>query len=392
MVHKFYNGKVILGNTIAPEGTAVYTDGDRIIAVTKEEKPFDVGHDAAGKYISPGFIDIHVHGGGGGDFMDCTVDAFLAAAELHAKFGTTVLLPTASSGVIEEYIGMFEVLDEANAKNTKGAYMPGIHLEGPYFALAQAGAQNPEYITPPKPEDYNLLLEKYGDKLARWSSAPELPGSKEFARACQDNGVVVAVGHSDADYDTVMEAYDWGYQLVTHLYSGCSTVHRKNAFRISGVVEAAYMIDGMDVEIIADGCHLPASLLKYIVKFKGVDRISLITDALRGAGGPEGGTFIAGSLKNGYDVIIEDGVAKLMDRTAFAGSISTTNRLVRNMMKLADCTLLDSVRMMTANPARMANLKDRGAIREGNFADIIIFDEDINVSLTMVNGNVVFEG
>ncbi len=392
MVHKFYNGKVILGNTIAPEGTAVYTDGDRIIAVTKEEKPFDVGHDAGGKYISPGFIDIHVHGGGGGDFMDCTVDAFLAAAELHAKFGTTVLLPTASSGVIEEYIGMFEVLDEANAKNTKGAYMPGIHLEGPYFALAQAGAQNPEYITPPKPEDYNLLLEKYGDKLARWSSAPELPGSKEFARACIDNNVVVAVGHSDADYDTVMEAYDWGYQLITHLYSGCSTVHRKNAFRISGVVEAAYMIDGMDVEIIADGCHLPASLLKYIVKFKGVDRISLITDALRGAGGPEGGTFIAGSLKNGYDVVIEDGVAKLMDRTAFAGSISTTNRLVRNMMKLADCTLLDSVRMMTANPARMANLKDRGAIREGNFADIIIFDDDINVSLTMVNGNVVFEG
>ncbi|MBQ8004178.1 MAG: N-acetylglucosamine-6-phosphate deacetylase [Oscillospiraceae bacterium] len=392
MVHKFYNGKVILGNTIAPEGTAVYTDGDRIVAVTREEKPFDVGHDAGGKYISPGFIDIHVHGGGGGDFMDCTVDAFLAAAELHAKFGTTVLLPTASSGVIEEYIGMFEVLDEANAKNTKGAYMPGIHLEGPYFALAQAGAQNPEYITPPKPEDYNLLLEKYGDKLARWSSAPELPGSKEFARACIDNNVVVAVGHSDADYDIVMEAYDWGYQLITHLYSGCSTVHRKNAYRISGVVEAAYMIDGMDVEIIADGCHLPASLLKYIVKFKGVDRISLITDALRGAGGADGGTFIAGSLKNGYEVVIENGVAKLMDGTAFAGSISTTNRLVRNMMQMADCTLLEAVRMMTANPARMANLKDRGAIREGNFADIVIFDDNIDVSLTMVNGNVVFEG
>ncbi|MBE6966807.1 MAG: N-acetylglucosamine-6-phosphate deacetylase [Ruminococcaceae bacterium] len=392
MVHKFYNGKVILGNTIAPEGTAVYTDGDRIVAVTREERPFDIGHDAGGKYISPGFIDIHVHGGGGGDFMDCTVDAFLAAAELHAKFGTTVLLPTASSGVIEEYIGMFEVLDEANSKNTKGAYMPGIHLEGPYFALAQAGAQNPEYITPPKPEDYNLLLEKYGDKLARWSSAPELPGSKEFARACIDHDVVVAVGHSDADYDTVMEAYDWGYQLITHLYSGCSTVHRKNAYRISGVVEAAYMIDGMDVEIIADGCHLPASLLKYIVKFKGVDRISLITDALRGAGGADGGTFIAGSLKNGYEVVIENGVAKLMDGTAFAGSISTTNRLVRNMIELADVTLLDAVRMMTANPARMAKLKDRGAIREGNFADIVIFDEDINVSLTMVNGNVVFEG
>ena len=388
MVHKFYNGKVILGNTIAPEGTAVYTDGERIVAVTAQERPFDVGHDAGGKYISPGFIDIHVHGGGGGDFMDGTVDAFLAAAELHAKFGTTVLLPTASSGVIEEYVQMFE----ANAKNTKGAYMPGIHLEGPYFALAQAGAQNPEYITPPKKEDYLPLLEKYGDKLARWSSAPELPGSAEFARHCMDHDVVVAVGHSDADYDCVMEAYDWGYQLITHLYSGCSTVHRKNAYRYAGVVEAAYMIDGMDVEIIADGCHLPASLLKFIVKFKGVDRISLITDALRGAGAADGGTFIAGSLKNGYEVIIENGVAKLMDGTAFAGSISTTNRLVRNMINMADCTLLDAVRMATANPARMANLRDRGTIREGAYADIIIFDDNIDVSLTMVNGNVVFEG
>ncbi len=390
MIHKFYNGRVILGNTIA-EDVAVYTDGDRIVAVTADERPFDIGHDAKGKYISPGFIDIHVHGGGGGDFMDCTVDAFLKAAELHAQYGTTVLLPTASSGVIEEYIGMFEILDEVNAKNTKGAYMPGIHLEGPYFALAQAGAQNPEYITPPKPEDYNFLLEKYGDKLIRWSSAPELPGSKEFARACLDHDVVVSVGHSDAEYDCVMEAYDWGYSLVTHLYSGCSTVHRKNAYRYAGVVEAAYMIDGMDVEIIADGSHLPASLLKYIVKFKGVDRISLITDALRGAGGPDGGTFIAGSLKNGSEVIIEDGVAKLPDRTAFAGSVSTTNRLVRNMIKMADVTLLDAVRMMTANPARMANLRDRGAIREGGYADILIFDEDIDVSLTMVNGNVVFE-
>ena len=207
-----------------------------------------------------------------------------------------------------------------------------------------------------------------------------------------DHDVVVAVGHSDADYDCVMEAYDWGYQLITHLYSGCSTVHRKNAYRYAGVVEAAYMIDGMDVEIIADGCHLPASLLKFIVKFKGVDRISLITDALRGAGAADGGTFIAGSLKNGYEVIIENGVAKLMDGTAFAGSISTTNRLVRNMINMADCMLLDAVRMATANPARMANLRDRGTIREGAYADIIIFDDNIDVSLTMVNGNVVFEG
>ena len=396
MIHKFYNGRVILGNRI-DEKVSVYTEDDRIIAVTSDNLPFDVGHDAEGKYISPGFIDIHVHGGGDGDFMDQSVESFLKAAEAHAKFGTTLLLPTASSGSVDEYIAMFEVFEKATKENTKGAYMPGIHLEGPYFSLAQAGAQIPEYITPPIKEDYELILKKYGDKLIRWSAAPEHPGSDEFVYALKQNNVVAAIGHSDADFDEAVKAYDMGYQLVTHLYSGCSTVHRKNAFRYAGVVEAAFMIDGMDVEIIADGCHLPPALLKYIVKFKGVDRIALITDALRWAALPEDNNSSEHGAANenrehNLDVLIEDGVAKLPDRSAFAGSICTTNRLVRNMMKLADVTLVDAVRMMTVNPARMCNLADRGAICKGGYADIVIFDDDINVSLTMVNGNVVFEG
>lgn len=391
MIHKFYNGRVILGSKLAPEGTAVYTEGDRILAVTTEALEFDVAHDAEGKYISPGFIDIHVHGGGGGDFMDGTVEAFLMAAEMHAQFGTTCLLPTASAGIIEEYVRMFEILDEVNEKNTKGAYMPGIHLEGPYFALAQAGAQDPRYITPPKSEDYLPLLEKYGDKLIRWSSAPELPGTDKFARALHEHNVVAAIGHSDAEYDEVFTAYDLGFGLVTHLYSGCSTVYRKNAYRHAGVVEAAYMIDGMDVEIIADGKHLPASLLKFVIKHKGVDRVSLITDALRGAGWPDGTVMIAGSLENGTEAIIQNGVAFLPDGTAFAGSVCTTNHLVRNMIEMAEVTLLEAVQMMTINPARMARIAARGALREGYFADIVVFDDNIDVSLTMVNGNIVFE-
>lgn len=390
MTHKFYNGRVILGNTFAPEGTCVYTRNDKIVAVTKEALPFDVGHDAAGKYISPGFIDMHVHGGNGYNLRRGTVEAYLGVAKLHARHGTTVMLPSASSDTFESYIQMFETLDEANRINTEtanGSYMPGLHLEGPYFSPAQAGAQAARHMSPPNPEQYMYILEHYGDKLIRWSSAPELPGSKEFAQALREHNVVASIGHSDADYDCVMEAFDWGYELVTHFYSGCSTVHRKDAYRYAGVVEAAYMLDGMDVEIIADGRHLPPSLLKFIVKFKGIDRIALITDAITCAGLPDG------SEKDfpNANFIIEDGVAKLPDRSAFAGSVSTTDKLVRNMIRLADVSLLDAVRMASANPARMARLEGRGHIREGGYADILIFDDDIHVSLTMVNGQVVFD-
>ena len=236
-----------------------------------------------------------------------------------------------------------------------------------------------------------MFFEKYSKSIIRWSAAPELPGVEDFAKAARDYGIKLSIGHSDAEYDEVMRAYDMGFDCVTHLYSCTSTVHRKNAYRYAGIIEAAYMLDGMDVEIIADGKHLPASLLKFVVKHKGIDRISLVTDAILGAGMPDGAEIDSDIPGSNRKFIIEDGVAKLPDRSAFAGSVAFSNRLVRNMMQMADVTLLDSVRMATANPARMAGISDRGVIREGAYADIIVFDDDINVSLTMVNGNVVFE-
>ena len=387
MVHKFYNGKVILGNTIAPEGTAVYTDGDRIIAVTKEEKPFDVGHDAGGKYISPGFIDIHVHGGFLMRFEQCSVEEMFDLATKHAEYGTTTILPTASAAPTETYVKFFETFREVkNHPNPRGAYMPGIHMEAPYFSGAQIGAQGSS-IRPYDKEEYTMLIDKYGDLINRWSAAPEMDGAEDFARACRDAGIQLSIGHSDADYECIEKMFDLGFNCVTHLYSCTSTVHRKNAYRYAGIVEAAYMFDDMDVEIIADGKHLPAVLLKFVVKHKGLDRISIITDATRFAGLPDGSEKKYGIT----DVIIEDGVAKVPDRSCFSGSCATTNLLVRNMINLAELPLLDAVRLATVNPARMAHLKDRGAIREGAFADIIIFDEDINVSLTMVNGKIVCE-
>lgn len=347
--------------------------------------------DANGAYLSAGFIDLHTHGGGGYDFMDGTVESFLGAAELHAAHGTTTLLPTAMSASYEETCKMFDVHAQAQAINERGADMPGIHLEGPYFSPAQAGAQDPRFLKNPTPEEYLPILNST-DKLLRWSVACELDGAFELADACREKGVLCAVGHSDADLATVEEAMKHGYTHLTHFYSGMSTVHRVNAYRVCGVVEAGYLLDDLTVEIIADGCHLPKGLLQMIYRFIGPDRTCLVTDSIRGAGLPDGAESILGSLANGQTVIIEDGVAKMPDRQAFAGSVATTDRLLRTMVNIAEVPLCDAVKMLTETPAKIQKFTDRGTLDAGKRADIVLFDDSLHVVRTIVGGRTVFEG
>ena len=387
MIYKFHNGKIILGDTFAPQGTKIYTKGDKILAVTQEELPFDVSYDANGKYISAGFIDIHVHGGFGYRFENCSEEEMLIIAKKHSEHGTTTMLPSISTITTEGYVEMFEKFKHLKSTNpTCGAYLYGIHLESPYFSPAQSGAQS-ALIRNFDKDEYTYLIKNYGEYITRWSAAPELPGMEDFAKACRDAGILLSIGHSDAEYDCVEKAFELGFKCVTHLYSCTSTVHRKNAYRYAGIVEAAYMLDDMDVELIADGKHLPSSLLKFAVKFKGLDRIAIVTDATRYAGYPDGAEKIYGFT----DAIIEDGVAKKPDRSCFSGSCATMNMLVRNMMKLANLSLFEAVRLATVNPARIAGISDRGYLHEGAYADIIIFDENIDVSFTMVNGDIVYE-
>ena len=388
---KFFNGKVILPDRIIDRGTVLVTDG-RISAVTEGDMDFNdaIEIDANGLYISPGFIDIHLHGGGGYDFMDGTSEAFLGIAELHARHGTTAMLPTTLTSEKEDLLLTLDAYEAANSINTMGAAFIGMHLEGPYFSMNQRGAQDPKYIRDPDPAEYKEILDLY-PSVKRWSAAPELKGAIEFGKYARSKGVLVAMAHTDAIYEEALEAFENGYSLATHFYSAMSGVTRRNAFRYAGVVEAGYLLDEMDVEIIADGVHLPSPLLQLVYKIKGPSHTALITDAMRAAGMPEGESILGG-LKNGTRVIVEDGVAKLLDRTSFAGSVATADRLVRTMITLGGVSLLDTIQMITDTPARIMGIREsKGSLQTGKDADILIFDEKITIHLTMVNGKIVYK-
>lgn len=385
------NAQIILPASIIPEGYIVCENG--CIAEFGEGafQPLegDAVVDAKGNYVSPGFIDIHTHGAGGYDFMDNTVEAFLGIAETHAKYGTTALLPTTLASSNEELYKTLRTYKEAKPLNKKGASFLGLHLEGPYFSYEQRGAQDPKYLRNPEPEEYLAILDA-SDDIVRWSLAPELEGALLFGKELRSRNILASIAHTNAIYEEVVEAFHAGFTHVTHLYSCMSTVTRKNAFRYAGAVEAAYLIDDMTVEIIADGVHLPKPLLQFVYKFKGADKIALCTDSIRGAGMPDGDTIL-GSLANGRRVIIEDGVVKLPDRSAFAGSVATADRLVRTMLQIAEVPLTDAVQMMTLTPASIIRQeKKKGSIEKGKDADLIIFDNQINILKTIIQGNVVY--
>lgn len=388
---KITNGNVILPYSIMKDATVLVENG-KIVDVVSGDVEFKGAKviDAGGKYISPGFIDTHCHGGGGHDFLDGTPEAIVGAAEMHAKHGTTLIYPTTCSCSDEALFGLFENYRKAEKMNDKGAAFGGIHIEGGYINKNMAGGQDQRYIMNPERPHWEKILEKGGDIIARWSIAPELPGVPELAAELKKRGIQMSMAHTAALYEEALAAFDEGFTSITHFYSLTSTVIRKDAMRYAGVIEAGYYVDDLYTEAIADGVHLPAPLLRLIYKVKGSDRIVLVTDSMRGAGMPEG-RYILGPLSSKHEAIVEDGVAKLPDRSSFAGSVATTDRLVRTYMQQAGVELLAAVRMMTLTPARMMKIEDtKGSITPGKDADILIFDDNINVSMTMVGGRIVY--
>ncbi|MDO4740296.1 MAG: N-acetylglucosamine-6-phosphate deacetylase [Eubacteriales bacterium] len=380
------NAKALLPDGI--KDVCVLTDGEKIEAIAGHiDAPADAYLiDAQGKYLSPGFVDIHVHGGGGAGSMDGSPEDILTMADAHARHGTTTVLPTTWAAPIAEQIAAMDCVKRAQEMEC-GAEIAGIHLEGPFLAPAQAGAQQPENLLIPAKADWRGLLEHW-DGVRMMGVAPELEGAMELGEALAQRGIVASAAHTDATIDTMREAARHGFSDITHLYSGCSGMIRVNGYRVPGVIEAGLLLDEYTVQVIADGSHLPHDLLRLIYKCKGPEKIELITDGLEFAATElaEGTEY---TQKNGMRVVYEAGVMKLPSRQAFAGSVATLNRCVRTMRQ-AGVPLCEAVRMATANPARRIGLGGRkGLLKEGFDADLVLFDEDIDVSFVMSRGKII---
>lgn len=388
---KFKNARIILPTGIY-EGELL-TEGERIAAVSLGgvlDAPADQEMDVEGKYLSPGFIEVHSHGAGGYDFMDGDAEAIYGACRAHLEHGTTAILPTTITSTRESLLEFVDLFNTLELRREGHPDILGLHLEGPYFAMEQRGAQDPKYLRNPEPEEYEAVLART-DRIRRWSFAIELPGSDEFLSTLREHGIISSLAHSEANCDEVFRAYENGLAALTHFYSCMTTVKRVNAFRVAGAIEAGYLLDDLYVEVIADGCHLPAELLKLIYKVKGPDRICLVTDSMRAAGMPDG-EYILGKADTGMTCIKEDGVAKLPDRSAFAGSVATSDRLVRTFRKLTGAPLHEVVKMASYTPARLLGMGDRkGSIGLGKDADLVVFDEEVRVSTVMVRGKVVYK-
>jgi N-acetylglucosamine-6-phosphate deacetylase len=370
----YTNGRVILEDRILENGAVFVRDGVIADVIQSGAIPqADKVADAGGHYISPGFIDTHIHGGAGHDVMDGDAEGLKAIARAHRKHGCTAFLPTTLTSSADNIKTAVKTVYDVMQNPCDGARILGVHLEGPCFSMRFKGAQNPKYLADPSVALFENL-DPYGI-TRRISMAPELPGAFAVAAHFNQKGVNVSIAHSDADFACVAEAVRHGFSHITHMYNGMSFVSSPDYYCRTGVVEAGLLLDALTCEVIADGKHMPVEILQLLYKCKGPDGLLLTTDATRPTLMPEGKYELGG-----LDVLVTDGVAMLSDRTSFAGSIATCDRLVRFAYKECGFALHEAVRMAGLNHARIIGMDGEiGSIKVGKRADIIIFNEDVRI-------------
>ena len=384
----FTNATLVLADRLLENGWLLEDNGIILRYGTGQQPEAPVTVDCGGNYLSPGFIDVHCHGGGGGSFMSTDLDQHLTALQMHLRHGVTAMTPAPGTADPEQIRALRRIKEVVDSREDLPHHL-GYFMEGPFTQphpdMGKPG-EKPPVLTP---DMYEEALQEAEGIVNRWMAAPELEGGMEFGLALRRHGITGCMGHSNATFSQVEEAMRSGYSCVIHLYSVMSTVTRDMGFRRGGLVEAGLLLDDLDVEIICDGCHLPPELIRLAVKCKGYDKLMLVSDSGPLAGYPEGEYDVDfGPMK--LQVVIEDGVCKPPARNCFLGSVATGDRLVRTVWKQAGVPLWGAVRMATKTPARHCGYAGiKGEITPGAHADLVIFDENVNIQAVYLMGKAV---
>ena len=380
MLTQIINGKIFTPQGWLDEGSVLMRD-NKILEVTNCDLALIGANliDAKGMYIVPGFVCMHAHGGGGHDFTECTEEAFRTAVKAHQRHGATSIFPTLSSSPFSEIRKAVSICEKLMKE--KDSPVLGLHVEGPYLNPKMAGGQFSGKVKNPDKEEYTSLLDET-NCIKRWDSSPELPGALEFAGYLRSKGIVAAISHTEAEYDGIKAAYEAGYTHAAHFYNAMPGFHKRREYKYEGTVESVYLTDGMTIELIADGIHLPSTILRLAYKLKGVSHTCLVTDALAYAAAE-------GVEITDPNVIIVDGVCKMADRSSLAGSIATMDVLVRTMVK-AGIPLGDAINMVSETPARIMGVDDRkGTLQKDKDADLLVLDRDLNIRAAWAMGNLI---
>lgn len=352
--------------------------------IIKEINPSELNFqntiDCKGLYVSPGFIDIHIHGAGGHDTMDGTFEAINEISKTICKYGTTSFTPTTMTMSCKNILKSMISIKKAKVEGTDGAIVLGAHLEGPFISPKAIGAQNPNYLISPSYENFKLMTGDAIDAVISITMAPEVDGAKELASILSSKGIRCSIGHTKATYEEAIEGIKCGFCHSTHLFNAMTGfTHRE-----PGVVGATFDTD-ITTETISDGIHISYPSLRVAYKQKGTDKTLLVTDAMCACGMADGKYALGGQ-----PVIVKGGAARL-ENGALAGSILTLNKAIKNIYDNTDYPLYEIVKMASYNGAKYCRVDNKkGQIKENFDADLTIFDENIDIKMTIIGGKIVY--
>lgn len=373
------NVNIISENKILENKKIIYDKKIRKIIDNKEENNYSINNEinAKGLYVSAGFIDIHFHGIEGYDVMDGDLESLMKIKKKLTATGVTSFLPTTLTSNIEIIYNVLDTIKKAKEMKNKGANIIGVHLEGPFISKKYKGAHNQQFILEPNMK----IINDYFDLIKIVTLAPEIKGADDFIKGCIDKDIIISLGHTNATYEQLINAIELGAKHVTHMFNGMNSFHHRKPGTIGAILDNEHII----CELIADNIHVHPAVQRILLKVKSKDKIILVTDAMR-ATKMKNGKYILGT----YEVEVINKEAFLNDGT-IAGSVLTLNEALYNFKKNTNLSIYDIISMVTINPAKSLKLNTKGYIKEEYDSDMVIFDDDLNIHYTIINGKLEYK-